>query len=464
MQRVIFHIDQNSYFATVEQQVNPSLRGKPIGVTQGPGYRTVVVAASVEAKQWGVKTGMTVYEARQFCPHLILVDGDLEKYHAVSGQLLSIYKDYTPFLEIFSIDEVFLDCTAAIDGRVSVAVRLAQEIKQRIRAEVGSWLSCSIGIAENKLLAKLASGMHKPDGLTVITHPRVLALRHPRPTASLPSQTWCGPGARRGAPTRCHQRLTQFHVYTVSDALCRSSLTDMCGIGPAIERRLHAVGVRTFADLQKIPLSVLIMMFGHVRGTWLYRAARGIDHSPVVPYYDEHDPKSVGQRKTFPTDVTDRRVVQSLVELLAYQVAYRLRKYGKRGRTIHLWMRSTTDPCSGSPYWGMGERVTRHTHTNDGKMIAEVCWNLFTRMEWEGSVRMIGISVDNLVDDDVLTQPLFFDEVRQDKLHAALDTVNDRFGPGTLAPASLLGHRAIPAVNGFGKGIAYEVGDQRVWV
>ena len=256
----------------------------------------------------------------------------------------------------------------------------------------------------------------------------------------------------------------QFRVYTMSDALCYSSLIDMCGIGPAIERRLYAVGIHTFADLQKIPLSVLSMMFGAVRGTWLHHAARGIDHSPVIPYYHEHDPKSVGQRKTFPADVTDRRIVRSLIELLSYQIGYRLRKYRKRGRTIHLWMRSSISPYSGSPYWGIEERLTIPTHTNDGRTMAAFCWNLFLRMGWEGPVRMIGISVDNLVDEDALTTPLFFDEIRHDKLHTALDMVNDRFGPGTLTPASLLGHRLIPVANGFGKGIAYEVGDQQVWM
>lgn len=176
--RTIFHIDFNSYFATVEQQANPRLRGKPIGVTGGDRMsRTVIGAASVEAKKFGVKTGMSIPEALKFCPQIILVKGDSDKYLACTKRFLNILKDYSPFLEVFSIDECFLEMPVCHSGILPKNIPftevqgdkgdlqgdsfrkfigVAEEIKQRIREEVGEWISCSVGISYNKLMAKLA--------------------------------------------------------------------------------------------------------------------------------------------------------------------------------------------------------------------------------------------------------------------------------------------------------------------
>lgn len=148
---MILHIDFNSYFASVEQQANPKLRGKPLGVTGGDRMkRTVIGAASVEAKKYGVKTGMQIWEAKKLCPNIILVPGDSDKYLSTTTCFLNILKDYSPYLEVFSIDEAFLE----IDSRLPTLVTIAQEIKRRIRAEIGGYIRCSIGISYNKLIAK----------------------------------------------------------------------------------------------------------------------------------------------------------------------------------------------------------------------------------------------------------------------------------------------------------------------
>ena len=171
--RIIVHIDFNSFFATVEQQANPRLRGKPIGVTGGDRTtRTVLGAASVEAKKFGVRTGMQIWEARQLCPELILVNGDSDKYLDTTQKFLNILKDYSPYLEVFSIDECFLELTGhrgqCTEKDNYNLLQLATEIKSRIRAEIGEWITCSIGISYNKLMAKLAGSLYKPDGLVMI--------------------------------------------------------------------------------------------------------------------------------------------------------------------------------------------------------------------------------------------------------------------------------------------------------
>ncbi len=158
-ERIIMHIDMNAFFASVEQQANPALRGKPIAVI-GSAKRTVITTSSYEARALGVKTGMTVWEARQKCPQIILVIGDNRKYTWTSAQIIKIFKDFTPLVEVFSIDEAFLDVTGSL-RLFGSAERIAYLIKARIRHQFG--ITCSIGIAPNKLLAKLASDMQKPD-------------------------------------------------------------------------------------------------------------------------------------------------------------------------------------------------------------------------------------------------------------------------------------------------------------
>ena len=164
MPRTILHIDMNAFFASVEQQSNPALRGKPIAVT-GAAARTVITTASYEARAFGVKTGMTVGEAKRACPELILVVGNNRSYTYVSSCIIAILREFTPLVEVFSIDEAFLDVTGSI-RLFGSAEEISMRIKARIRTDFG--LTCSIGIAPNKLLAKLASEMEKPDGLTVI--------------------------------------------------------------------------------------------------------------------------------------------------------------------------------------------------------------------------------------------------------------------------------------------------------
>ena len=270
----ILHIDFNSYFATVEQQANPRLRGKPIGVTGGDRMkRTVIGAASVEAKRFGVKTGMQIWEAKKLCPQIILVKGDSDKYLEVTKRFLAIISSYSPNLEVFSIDEVFLEIESSrksqessednLDSRLLTLVTLAQEIKSRIKSEIGSYITCSIGISYNKRMAKLAGSLYKPDGLVVI--------------ADEEAAMW---------------------------VLDRVDLDEICGIGPRIKKRLNNMGAFNFTQLRKVPLPALLASFKSY-GLILYNMARGIDESEVVPFYEKGEVKSVGHRHTIDHDTSD---------------------------------------------------------------------------------------------------------------------------------------------------------------
>src|SRR5512136_1006250 len=228
-QRTIMHIDMNAFFASVEQQCNPHLRGKPIAVI-GSAKRTVITTSSYEARAYGVKTGMNVYEAKQRCPHLILVIGDNRKYTWTSSQIIKIFKEFTPQVEVFSIDEAFLDVTGSL-RLFGSAERIAYLIKAGIRHQFG--ITCSIGIAPNKLLAKLASDMQKPDGLTVI-----------RPEE-------------------------------VSRILETVPVKDLCGVGRKTARQLALYGITSCGDLGRFPVGVLRQRFG-VIGERLQQMGRGL--------------------------------------------------------------------------------------------------------------------------------------------------------------------------------------------
>ncbi|MEE9542653.1 MAG: DNA polymerase IV, partial [Thermodesulfobacteriota bacterium] len=216
MARIVMHIDMNAFFASVEQKSNPKLRGKPIAVIGSAG-RTVVTTCSYEARAFGVKTGMNKYEAKRQCPSLIFVIADNRKYTDTSTRIFSIFKRFTPQVEVYSVDEAFLEFSGS--GLLSISPeKIAREIKETIRAEIG--ITCSVGIAPNKLMAKLASGMEKPDGLTIINDGNIEEIMRELPVDKL------------------------------------------CGIGRKLTAKLANMGVRTCGELAAAPFGVLRRRFG----------------------------------------------------------------------------------------------------------------------------------------------------------------------------------------------------------
>lgn len=383
MERIIMHIDMNAFFASVEQQSNPALRGKPIAVT-GSSSRTVILTASYEARAFGVKTGLTMWEARQKCPELIIVPGNNRLYTHVSSGIMKLLHDYTPLVEVFSIDEAFMDITGSVKLFGGVE-RICNLIKSRIKTGFG--ISCSIGIAPNKLLAKLASEMKKPDGLTII-----------RPEE-------------------------------ISRTLEQLPIKELCGIGRKTERHLVMMSIHTCGELGRCDEARLTRKFGIV-GPRLKQMGLGIDASPVVPAEDAEEVKSVGHSMTLKRDVRERVDILRFLLQLAEMVGRRARRYGVWGRTVHLTIRY-------ADFTTFGKQASLREHINLSDDIYNATVKILDSLELTQPVRLLGIRLTNL-QHQTSQLPLFPEEQTRLRLTEAMDRVNNRFGDFVVMYGSLL--------------------------
>jgi len=382
--RTILHVDMNAYFASVEQASNPQLRGKPIAVGGGVGgKRTIVAACSYEAKFRGVKNAMTAWDARKICPDLILVSGDMTKYIYTSSEIIKILREYTDLVEVFSIDECFLDVTGT-KNRFGGELAIAREIKRKIRERFH--LTCSIGIGPNKLLAKLAGELKKPDGLMVIR------------------------------PEDVPQKLMNIEV------------SRLCGVGRKLEGYLADLGIRTFGDLNRYPREKLVKRFGMACGEQLYAMGQGKDNSEVLPYREEIA-KSMGHSYTLPKATGDIDEVKAYLLRLAEQVGRRLRKDHYQGNVIHLAL-----GFEDFKFWGKQKKI--EDCLDDGFEIFTVAVRLlddshFSTARRQTRFRFVGVSVSNLIHN--LDQvSLFAEKERQKKVLAAVDEINNRYGDGKI--------------------------------
>jgi len=383
-QRVIMHVDMNAFFASVEQQANADLRGKPIAVVGGHG-RTVITTSSYEARAKGVKTGMAIWEGKRTCPELIIVVGDNRKYTHTSTKINEIFRDYTPEVEAFSIDESWLDVTHSL-GIFGSAVNIAYLIKARIRHSFG--ITCSIGIAPNKLLAKLASDMQKPDGLTVIRPEEV-----PRVMERLP-------------------------------------VGELCGIGKKTAYQFKIMNINTCGELGRCDVERLTRKFG-VLGKRLKEMGQGFDNSPVVQYGEEDDVKSVGHSSTLERDIDDPSEIRRFLLQLSEMVGSRARRYGVSGKTIHLYVRYADFFSS----WG--KQTTLKSYINLSDEIYKAALSILNTVELEQPVRLLGVCLSNLK-HQAEQLPLFEDERKKLFATQAMDKVNDRFGSMAVTYGSLL--------------------------
>ncbi|MFA6296693.1 MAG: DNA polymerase IV [Patescibacteria group bacterium] len=420
MNKIILHIDMNSYFATCEQQANPFLRGKPIAVGGPPSSSTfakscwtsagksggefsrrnlLIVAASKEAKLRGVKSVMPSWEAVKICPELIFVPGDHIKYKWITDKFLEIFKSYSPILEIFSIDEVFLELTnlhecltdtnCTNEDNVDCAVKIAKEIKLRLKKEIGEWMTCSIGIAKNKLLAKLASDLKKPDGLIIINDENKEKI------------------------------------------LNSIELTDFCGIGKRIEARLNGMGIFTVKQLKScsyINLTKQFKSYGHK----LYLMARGEDNSEVLPYYLLPDEKSMGHNFTLPKDVWDLKEIKNVILQLSEKLGRRLRRKNFVAKCVTLLLRySFYEKNSGYASFHHFHKQKKVSYwINDGYEIYKVAEKILESWKDNQSVRMIGVSVSCLSKMDQISC-LEKDNKLKNVLKAS-DKINNKFGENTI--------------------------------
>ena len=385
--RFIFHADMDSFFASVEQQTNASLRGRPIVVSGKEGSRSVIVASSKEAKKLGIKTGMLPFEAKKIFPKIIFVEPDGEKYAFVSRQVMEIFKKYTEMVEVFSVDEAFLDLTGYVKAREQ-ATALALKIKQDIKNQVGEFITCSIGVAENKLLAKLASDLAKPDGLFFIDEENKCA---------------------------------------VLDA---AKLTDFCGIGRRLEKRLLDFGVDTVLKLREQPLPRLRQMFGDVCGQNLFDIARGVDESPVIPYFEAPEVKSVGRSYTLPGNTFNKEEILAVLMHFCEQVGRELRRIELGGRTVVVYLRF-------GDFTGHCFRHTWREGISDGAALFKFGEGKIRSFRLPRPVRLVGIHVSNLV-SETKQQSLWNLDRKKAQLLPYLDEINDKYGALTVKPAALL--------------------------
>ena len=344
--RRILHLDMDAFYASVEQRDNPALRGKPVVVGGDPTKRGVVAAASYEARVFGVRSAIPMSRAVRLCPSLIIVRPDFEKYRAVSQQVFAIYREVTPLVEPLSLDEAYLDVTQNAWNE-TLGVNVARRIKQAIKDATS--LTASAGVAPNKFLAKIASGWHKPDGLTVI------------------------------APERVESFLQGLPV----DALW--------GVGPKTAARLRAHGIEKLVDVRRRTLAELSEVVGSA-AEWLRDLSHGIDERPVDPTEQR---KSVGSECTYEHDLTDLAHINKEIGDMARDAANWLTRRGLFARTVVIKVRyddfTTITRSQSAP------RPTR-----DADEIATRALALVHKTEaGRRPIRLLGVSVHNLEETDV---------------------------------------------------------------
>jgi DNA polymerase IV len=380
----ILHADLDSFFASVELLERPELRGLPVIVAHDS-PRSVVTAATYEARAFGVNSAMPLALAKRRCPQAIVLEPHFEQYKYYSRKAFAIYDDLTPLVERIGIDEAFLDVSGA--GKViGSPMQVATILRQRVQAETG--LVCSVGAAATKYVAKVASGRSKPDGLLVVPEAETIAFLHPLPI----SQLW--------------------------------------GVGAKTEESLRNRGFHTIGDLAVVPLPKLRKMLGEAAGSKLHDLAWGIDPRTVHAGVQE---KSVGHEVTFGYDVSDDRVIRRELLRLSTMVAERLRAAGLSSRTISLKVRF-------SDFTTISRSRTIADPTFTGRRIYEevlATWVALGRTN--DPIRLVGVRAENLTEGG--SNSLWDEDETWKEAEATMDAVSERFGRGAVTTASLLHHR-----------------------
>jgi DNA polymerase-4 len=372
--------DMNSFFASVHQAMEPRLKGKPVIVSGDPAKRHgIVLAASYEAKAFGVKTGMAVWEARSLCPDGIFLQPGYSHYVDFSARIIRIMKDFTPLVEPFSIDEAFMDLSGC-ECLCGTSLKAAVELKRRIKEETG--VLCSVGVGPNKILAKMAAGRQKPDGLTVLD------------LSDVPDKLWPLP------------------------------VRELFGVGARLEKRLRDLNIHTIGELACYPLPVLRKRFG-LLGHVLRLSANGIDYSPVNPHSLERA-KSIGHQVTLPRDYLGYRQVEVVILELCEIVCRRVRLGGYVGRTVNLTLKDVE-------FLWMSRSHSLPSPTAAANDIYRIAVELLHRHwpDWK-PVRMVGVSLAGLVKNTSEQIDLFGEVEKARLLHAACDRIKDRFGEQSI--------------------------------
>jgi len=387
--RAIIHVDMDAFFASVEVLDNPELKGKPV-VVGGTSDRSVVSAASYEARKYGIHSAMSIVKARRLCPQAVFLPVRGYRYREMSDRIMDIFHRFTPLVEPISLDEAFLDVTGST-VLFGEAPDIAAEIKKLINTETG--LTASAGVATSKLVAKIASDLQKPDGLTVVE--------------------------------AGHER----------EFLANLPIGKLWGAGGKTIESLALLNVTTIGDLAALPVDLLAGKFGK-HGLHLHQAANGVDDRPVVP---ARDAKSIGHEETFDEDLTDLTVIRRELLELAAKVGERLRRQELRGQTITLKIKFHDFMVS-------SRSLTLAGPTSDTMEIFRHSLELLQKTEaGRKPLRLAGISVSNLSEPGNTHQLDLFGRTRQQErkrvLNEAVDSINRKYGRGTINSATLVGGR-----------------------
>jgi len=373
-------LDMNSFFASVEQQEHPRLRGKPVAVVPLLSDTTCCIAASYEAKAFGVKTGTNVADAKRLCPNLHIIEAKHEPYRQYSRRIQAVVEDCLPVTEVWSVDEMV--CRLWDNERqLWDAMRLAELIKTRIKSEVGECMHCSVGLGLNPFLAKVAAELQKPNGLGVID------------ADDLPHK------------------------------LYRMALTDFPGISKGMEARLHGAGVFTTEQMYALTVDQMRRVWGGIGGERWWHQLRG--HEVALPPTVR---KSVGHSHVLPPELRTPAGAEAVVGRLLEKAAERMRHLGYQARGLSVHARSADGRC-----WEAKRRLTACGDT----------WTLFSALAsiWEHpfpSVKQVGVVLYDLLPDSSVTLPLFDADTRRLEASRAVDTINRKFGRGALSMASVM--------------------------
>lgn len=375
------YVDLNSYFAAVEQQFDSALRGRPVAVGPEDVPTGTVIAASVEAKKFGVKTGTLVAEAKRLCPGIVFRNGGHERYRQVHDKIVAAVDKVVPVAAVLSIDEV----ACRLIGRertAEQAIRLAYEVKERIRRDAGDYLTCSIGLAPNRYLAKVASDMQKPDGLIGIQKPEL-------------------PGA-----------------------LHKLQLRDFPGIGPKMEQRIRRYGIETVEQLCSLGEADMRLIWGGVNGARFWLALRGEEYeeSPT-------ERRSIGHSHVLPPDLRTNAKAWLIAQKLLHKAAARLRKneFWCGELTLHVSFQGSDE--------GFSETL-RLIECCDDMTLLEALRTLWAEVPRFQRPLKVGVVLGRLVAEDMHTLSLFANP-RREKLSRALDDINGRYGRDTVKFASM---------------------------
>jgi DNA polymerase IV len=383
-QPLVMHVDLNSCFATIEQQANPLLRGKPIVVAAYNSPKGTVVAPSIEAKQYGIKTGMKVLDAKLLYPKVIVRTPDPAKYRAVHLQFRKIFKDYSPDVTPKSIDEAVIDFTDTYALYNRTLPDIGREIKRRFREEIGEWMVCSIGISTNRFLAKLAASLRKPDGLETIDHTTVLS------------------------------------VYQ------QASLLDLSGINTGYQARLNAYGIFTPMEFFHASLDTLKkQVFQSITGYYWYLRLRGYEIDQV-----DFGRKSFGNTYALQKQTTEPKELAKLLMKLCEKTGRRLRRAEYSAAGVHVACVYTD-----FSFWHTGRKFEVPVYTT--REIYLKALRLLNQSGYKKRVRNLAVSVYDLIPSRSEQLDMFAS--RSHAVAEAMDKINDKYGEFVITPALMMG-------------------------